>query len=563
MIWRERPIEQTEVSKLADELGVHLALSRMLLARGLKDANQARQFFTQSFSDLLDPMTLSNIVQCNERIERAILNKEKVLVHGDFDADGVTSCALLTLFLKHLGLEVYSFIPNRLEEGHGLSLNALTLAKKHGVSLVITCDCASSDVLAMERYNQEGVDLIVTDHHESDPNLNRPCILVNPRAYQDIGHDDLAGCGVVFLLMVALRSHLRERGFFKHHPEPNLKSFLDIVALGTIADMAPLMGQNRLLVQKGLGELSKSSRHGLRALFDVQNLMGEVSAQDVGFLLAPLINASCRLGHAQDALNLLLCQDPLLARNLALKLKSHNLERKKIFEKMVQKAHFLAQIDLQNKRSCIVVFDESFHIGINGLVAQHLSQTFNLPAFVFTKHQGQIKGSARSAKEANIHEALLMCKDSLLGFGGHVQAGGCTVKSEAFPQFKEQINQAFEMQKLSSDVVLWTDGELDLFDVSMPLLSVLDKCSPFGVKNPEPVFVSKAHVANAFEVGQNHLKLVLKDHQNNQFDGIAFKKFRSHRDVSKGQVLLAYTPEKNTYMSKSKIQLRIQDIKQL
>jgi single-stranded-DNA-specific exonuclease len=560
--WRIADADEERVAGLSRELSIHAVLARLLVLRGFGTVDAAERFLKKSMADLRGPFELAGMDRAADRVSRALLESEKILVHGDFDADGITATALLTVFLRGLGGDVEPFVPDRLVEGHGISSNAIQKAVSGNVRLVITCDCGISSGKEISELARHGIETIVTDHHSIPEEIPAGAILVNPKlGGEGDAQEDLSGVGVAFMLAVAVRSRLRDRGFFEGRAEPNLKEYLDIVALGTLADMAPVRGQNRILVAHGLDRLAVSSRPGLAAMRETSGLGDaiEIHADDVGFRLAPRINAAARLGHATEALELLVTDDPARAAALAGSMEEWNSERKALQERMVRIASVDAERQVREGRRSIVVSDPTFHVGVIGLVAQKLASLYLRPAFVFAV-QGEIsRGSGRSKGGIDLMAAMEMCGEFFIGFGGHREAGGGTVETQRLAEFGRRFELAVASQGADAVHEVLIDAELKLTQLNEEILCSLEQLRPYGVGNREPLMFSRARVSGrAREVGKGHLRAAFSDPSGGgAFSAVGFGLWKPAHAELKGLCEIAYTPEFNVWNGRKGIQLRL------
>jgi len=563
--WRLIETDDRAVRELASTLALPEPVVRVLFTRGFSKEDSIDRFLRKSMADLENPTVLSGMKEAVGRLVKAIRNHEKILVHGDFDADGITSTALLIAFLRDIGADVTPFIPNRLLEGHGISRRAMDLASSSGVRLLITCDCGSSNISEISELAKAGIDTIVTDHHEPPQELPPGLVIVNPKLSRGSGaQDDLSGVGVAFMLAVALRARLREEGYFVDRTEPNLKNYLDIVALGTLADMAPLCGQNRILVSHGLDQLRVSSRPGVEAMREKAGLSPSavIHADDVGFRLAPRINAAARLGHADQALELLLTDRFGRAEELAAQLEAWNTERKELETRMTRLATFDAERQITEGANVVIVSSEDFHPGVIGLVAQKLAQRFGIPAFVFSLQGDEAKGSARSRSGVDLVTALRGCASILVGFGGHREAAGCTLERKRLHEFSQQFRREVALQAVYAAQEILIDAELNLGQVNDRFLTDLNRLRPFGIGNPEPVFRTTAKVLGTpREMGKDHVRVTLHDGAGPTYSAIGFGMYRSIGSFLKGTVQVVYTPEENFWQGRREVRIKLRDVR--
>lgn len=560
--WSLHEADEQEVERISRETSLPYVIARVLYLRGIRSNELIQKFLKRSIHDLTHPLELSGMREASLRIALAIENKEGILIHGDFDADGITSTAILYLFLKSLDCQVHSYIPNRLYEGHGVSMKALSLAKEKDLKLMITCDCGSSNAKEIELFFQEGVETIVTDHHHVGDSSTTKAIIVNPRYAEDSGHEGLAGVGVAFMLMTCVRATLRDRGFFKTRTEPNLKEYLDIVALGTVADMAPLMGQNRILVSEGLQQLVASRRPGILAMKNRTGLKdSSVLTEDIGFKLAPRINAAARLGHAEDALALLVSTDPQKADRLANQLEAWNTERKALQEKMLHICLSQAEAQVKQGLSCIVISSAEFHSGISGLVAQKLAEIFYLPVFLFAVEGELSRASARSRSGVDLHHVLDECADLLLQYGGHEEAGGCSMLTKNLPDFRSRVETVVSQLNRRARS-LSVDAEISLDHVDELFLKKLHQLRPFGMGNPEPLFMARGEIAGAVKkVGDKHLKATVVARDGRPFGTIGFGLWNETTSMLANEVDMVFSLEENVWQGRRSIQLNLKAIR--
>jgi single-stranded-DNA-specific exonuclease len=566
MEWKLREVDSAKADALSQHFGFPRSISEILVGRNYDTPEKVKQFTTVSLESLGSPFVLHGMTQACERILQAMKSSQNIMIHGDFDADGITSSALLTIFLREIGVKVETFIPNRLVEGHGLSKRFMDLAVEKKINLVITCDCGSSnekEILELKKY---GIDTIVTDHHHIE-NPIPEAIVVNPKHdHTEEQPEELSGVGVVFMLLMALRKNLRDEGFFEGKTEPNLKKYLDIVALGTIADMAPLIGQNRILVLKGLEELQKTTRPGLLAMKEKSGIVATQSMNsfDVGFKLAPRINAAARLGFAMEAFEILVADHSLTASHLCLQMEEWNASRKKIQTTMVEQCQkeLARQID---ENEILVFASKDFHPGLIGLAAQKICSDTGKPAFVFRVEGDICKGSARCRAPIQLIEVMNSVKDLLIEYGGHSEAGGCKLLTKDLQEFVRRIQVTAKQQKGASAVPnAWVDAFIDADDLTLDLIPHLFKLGPFGIGNPEPLLMTHAWVAgNPSEVGQNHMRVTLKSAKGRNLSAIAFGKWNAWKADFKGPVAVYFNLQENVWNGKSSLSLHLQGFAQL
>jgi len=507
-------------ARLASVLGIPAPVGRVLWARGYREASQAERFLEPRFEHLPNPFELKGIEAAVSRLQRALAQGERVCVYGDYDVDGVTSTALLVSVLRKLGGNVEFYVPHRLVEGYGLNVRALEKLAARGTRLVVSADCGVTAVAEIDAAAKLGLDVVVIDHHTASQDLPRALAILNPHQPGcTFPGRELAAVGVAFHLLLALRKRLREAGWFATRPEPNLREVLDLVALGTIADVVPLTGPNRVLVHFGLKELARGARVGVLALKSVAQLAGEVTAGDVGFKLGPRINAAGRLDDASVGVRLLLSEDLREARALAEQLDRANAERQDLQVRIASEAIAHAEkLGPPEARRTLVVSSSGWHVGVVGIVAARLVERFHRPALVIAEEGGVAKGSGRSVEGFHLYDALARCAHHLTKFGGHKHAAGVTLDTGRISDFAEALEaegrEALDPAQLSARLRI--DAELHPSEVRMELASQLRRLAPFGAGNPEPVFFCRELAAHEVRLlpdkkgtGPGHLKLRL------------------------------------------------------
>lgn len=561
--WVSRLVLQNETLGLSKALGIHPITAQVLLNRGIQNPELAHSFLNPKFEEFPNPFLMKDMEKAVLCLEEAIRTKRKTVIYGDYDVDGTTGSSLLYLFLKELGAEVDVYIPHRVQEGYGLNLKALEYLKSQKYELVVTVDNGIASVVEAERAREIGLDLVIIDHHQVPPQVPFAKAILNPKQIGcEYPYKELAAVGVVFQFCLAFRNHLRQKSFFATRPEPNLKKYLDFVTLGTIADMVPLTGLNRILVKKGLEVLTNSQNIGVQALKEVSGLKGEISPGQVGFRLGPRINAAGRLDSAKLGFDLLTTVDVNQAKILARKLDEANRERQDLQEKIVKEATDRIEQGnyLQNKKS-ILIFDSSWHVGVIGIVASKLVERFHLPALVGTQEGDEVRCSGRSISGLNLYDALCESAPYLKKFGGHKQAAGLHFKIAQKDSFWEAFDLAVKKQLNSEEDFLPQirfDAELDPAEIKDSFIEELQQLEPFGQGNPEPVFWSNRYHLKAQKiVGEKHLKLVLEA-QNRSFDAIGFGMTELQVPVFSSLECL-FTCEFNEWQGNRKIQLRLLD----
>ncbi len=531
-------------------------LAQLLFNRGHATAAAARAFLRAEVNFDTNPLQLLDMKTAVARIRRAIQESELIAIYGDYDVDGVTATALLVQTLRSLGANVKGYIPNRFEEGYGLNPDAFDTLKAEGVSLVISVDCGIRSPAEALHAKTIGLDLIISDHHHPDADLPEALAVINPKRDGDPYPDkDLAGVGVAYKIAQALQ------------PDPSLlENLLDLVALGTVADLAPLTGENRMLVRKGLLKIRSTTRQGLYSLAQVANLsLPKTTAIDIGFLLGPRLNAAGRLDSALAAFDLLMTEDVLVAGQLAQKLDAQNRERQALTRKIQEQAEQLAAEDDPTAHLIFAVHPD-FNSGVVGLAASRLVETFYRPAAVGQIGEETTRCSCRSIPEFHITAALDECKDLLVRHGGHAAAAGFTVENDKMPALKERLKEIARRQLTHLDLrpALTADMEVPLVTMSDNLLKYLNALQPTGYGNPEAVFVSRnLTVKSARTVGADnkHLKMTLSEGES-VFDAIGFRLGSRQPELPVGaKVDVMYTLEKNEFNGQESLQLNLKDVK--
>ena len=564
--WQITPPDPALIEQLTRETGVSPLVATLLVARGVTETAAASRFLAPRLRELPDPLLLAGMEAAVERTLRAMRDDEPITVWGDYDVDGVTSVSQLTLFLRQLGVPVRFFIPDRLRDGYGLNAGRLAELAADGTRLVITVDCGISAVAEVAGAKELGVDVIVIDHHQLPEELPDAVAVINP-LQEDCAFpfSGMAACGLTFYFLIALRAALRKRGVFDHLREPVLESYLDLVSLGTIADVVPLVRENRTLVHRGLQELGRSTRPGIRALRDVAGLAGQpIDATAVGFGLAPRLNAAGRVGDACRAVELLTCSDDGRARALAAELERDNRDRRALQQKTMNEAIERVEADDgARERSAIVLADEGWHSGVVGIVASKVAQRYERPAVLIALNaEGIGRGSARSVEGLDLYAALGDCQDLLDAWGGHGAAGGVTLRAENVAPFRERLERAVR-DRLGADPEpppLALDAELPLASVDRALIAELDHLAPFGSANPAPRFASfGVEVVSQRIVGEHHLQLKLRQGKAER-DAIAFQ--MAHlRPKTGARIDVAYRPEIDRWRGRERLRLRVVDLR--
>ncbi len=561
--WISRAKSSPAAELISKELRVSSVMAQIMVNRGIENPELAQAFLNPQLSALPNPFLMKDMDKAVLCMEEALRNKRKTVIYGDYDVDGTTGSSLMYLFLRELGMEVDVYIPHRVQEGYGLNLKALEHLKSENYDLVVTVDNGISSVEEAQRAREIGLDLVIIDHHQVPPQIPFARAILNPKQIAcEYPFKELAAVGVVFQFCLAFRNHLRKQGFFATRPEPHLKKYLDLVVLGTIADMVPLKGLNRILVKEGLEVLSHSKNIGIQALKEVAGIEGDVSPGQVGFRLGPRINAVGRLDSAKLGFELLTTTQPAQAKALAQKLDVANRERQDLQASIFEEACVKLDQDhlLEGKKS-ILVFDSAWHVGVIGIVASKLVERYHLPALVGTQEGDSVRCSARSIPGLNIYDALTESSAFLKKFGGHKQAAGLHFELQHQEDFWKSFDQAVRKQLSSEEDFLPQmsfDAELKPSQIQDSLIEELQRLEPFGQGNAEPVFWSPQYRLKSQKiVGEKHLKLVLEA-ENRVFDAIGFR-MDALQVPNNANLECLFTCEMNEWMGRKKIQLRLLD----
>ncbi len=564
--WRLKPTDDATIKRFADDLKLSPLIARILTLRGFTDNDATRCYLSSSLrSDLPSPFAMAGMDAAVERIVAAVTNEEQIGIWGDYDVDGTTGTSVLVSFLREIGAKPFYHVPHRIEEGYGLNVEGLRGLKERGAGLVITVDCGISNAIEVAAANGFGLDLVVVDHHQP-PELLPPAVaVVNPHR-KDCNFPDKGMCaaGLAFYLVIGLRAKLRAAGWFKNGVAPDIRHFLDIVTLGTIADMVPLKGVNRTLIKRGLSELGTSTRPGVVALKRVAGIPdGEVTAGQVGFRLGPRINAAGRVDYGIKVVELLTTDSAETAQRIAQELEEHNLERRAI-EAQVQQ-HALAQAEAAvagGDCHSLVLAGEGWHPGVLGIVASRVVERFYRPTVVIGFNDGVGKGSARSIRGFHMVEGFHACAEHLEKFGGHEFAGGLSIRPDQLAGFTAAFERAAR-QKLAGEQLsplLEIDAQLDFSQLTLPLMRELEVMQPFGVGNPEPLFATYGAEVCERKVFSAGVRLRLRQ-GGKVLSGVIFG-VGDEYPGQPGELLdVAYRLTENQWNGNTSVELKIADVR--
>ena len=565
LLWQHLPCNDEQAAALSAALGVHPVIARLLCLRGLADPAAATRFLNPSMDHLHDPFKLADMTRAVERLERALAQRERIAIHGDYDVDGITSTVIVRRALEMLGGDVVHFIPERLRDGYGLQTSAIERLHAERVSLVVSVDCGIRSTEAALRARDLGLDLIVTDHHEPEATLPAAYAVINPKR-ADCSYPDkhLAGVGVALKLVQALCARAGKDKW--------LPAFVKIAAIGTLADVVPLVGENRVIARLGLASLSRGPHTtGLRALLDASGLTGKtIDSYHVAFMLAPRVNAAGRMSTPDIATRLLLATDDAMtedARALAQQLNDENLRRQQEEADLVAQAKKAIETDPAiGAHNVLVVGGDGWHRGVIGIAASKLVDTFHKPAIVLSADGGVAHGSCRSIPDFDMLAALDQCSDVFIKFGGHKQAAGLTMETARVPEFRARIN-AYADRVLEPDQLrprLRIDGPLTLKSITSELMRDLDSLGPFGMSNPRPVFHASAVevVDGPRTLKDRHLKMTFAQ-EGRRFRAIAWRAAERADFLARNRagINLAFSLDKNEYQGETYFELNVCDFK--
>jgi single-stranded-DNA-specific exonuclease len=533
--WRDRLDErgQARALNIAQRSGVPELLARVLAGRGV-EADEVAAYLDPTIKGLMpDPHTLTDMEAASARLAHAVIHGESVAIFGDYDVDGATSAALLARYLRHCGLDPIVHIPDRIFEGYGPNVDAIRDFAERGVKLLVTVDCGTTSHVTLVEARKLGLDVVILDHHQADEELPLAVAIVNPNRADDLsGLGHLAAVGIVFLTLVALTRTLRERDFWTVlRSEPDLLSLLHLVALGTVADVVPLIGLNRAFVAKGLIALRRRDQIGMTALMDASRLSGPPEPWHLGFLLGPRINAGGRIGRADLGVRLLLEEDPSEAARIAAELDRLNRERQQIELATVAQAEAeaMAALGLEEKGAVVVTAGQGWHPGVVGLVAARLKERYGRPAFAIALEPGGIgTGSGRSIAGVDLGQAVRRAvrEGLLLKGGGHAMAAGITLKKDMLAAFRAFLEDALaaSVEAARRESGLAIDGAVSAGGVNLALVELLARAGPYGAGNPEPTLALPAHtLAYADIVGESHIRARFKSGDGKIVNAIAFR----------------------------------------
>ena len=565
--WNYTPpaAEQENAAKdLGEKLGINPILASLLIRRGITTESAAKRFFRPQLADLINPFLMKDMDAAVDRLNDAMGHKERILVYGDYDVDGCTAVALVYKFLRQFYSNIDYYIPDRYDEGYGVSKKGIDFAKETGVKLIIILDCGIKAIEEITYAKEQGIDFIICDHHVPDEVMPPAVAILNPKRPDDsYPFKELCGCGVGFKFMQAFAKN-------NNIPFSRLVPLLDFCAVSIAADLVPVTDENRILAFHGLKQLNQNPNLGLKAIIDICGLNGrELSMSDIIFKIGPRINASGRMENGKKSVDLLVEREYAIALKEAKHIDEYNEQRKDVDRQMTEEANqIVARLESQKHHSSIVLYDEHWKKGVIGIVASRLTEIYFRPTVVLTRDDNLATGSARSVAGFDVYSAIKSCRDLLLNFGGHTYAAGLTMKWADIKEFSKRFQAYVEehIEPEQREAILDIDAVVDFKDITKKLHSDLKRFAPFGPGNPKPIFCT----LDVYDFGtskvvgreQEHIKLELVDSKsNNVMNGIAFGQSASARYIkSKRSFDIAYTIEDNVF-KRGAIQLQIEDIR--
>ncbi|MFW6018968.1 MAG: single-stranded-DNA-specific exonuclease RecJ [Bacteroidales bacterium] len=568
---------QEAIDRLKSELGVDDYIAGLLVQRRMDTYDKARRFFRPSLSDLHDPFLMKDMDKAIKRLDSALENNEKILVYGDYDVDGTTSVALIVSFLREYHRNIGFYIPDRYEEGYGISQKGIDYAYSNEFTLIIALDCGIKAIDKVNYAKQKQIDFIICDHHLPGDELPDAYAILDPKRPGDnYPFKELSGCGVGFKLIQAFAEH-------KDIPFSKLKQYLDLVVVSIASDIVPITEENRILAYFGLKRVNQTPRPGLEAILEFSNIKRredqqkgneyafnkELTISDLVFVVGPRINAAGRMKDAKQSVELLTCDDKHFAHRLAQEINVNNDHRKELDSSITGQANrLISEGELYDKRKSIVIYNENWHKGIIGIVASRLIEKFYKPTIVLTlSNNNLITGSARSIKNFDIYNAISSCSDLLVSFGGHKYAAGLSLKPENLDAFIERFEKYASENISAYQLVpeIEIDSELPLEAITPKFFRILKQFAPFGPGNMAPLFMTKNIVDNGYSkiVGKNHLKfkVIQPDNYDIQFSAIAFQQGHQFSNMNQMPFDICYHIEENIWNGNKTLQLNVKDIK--
>lgn len=560
--WTLKPANEKHIQQLCEDLRIHPSLCRLLAVRGITEYDSAKTFFRPQMDHLHDPFLMKGMKQAVERISEAVEWHERIMIYGDYDVDGTTSVAVVYSFLREqYNGELSFYIPHRYREGYGVSKQGIDYAHANGYTLLITLDCGIKSVELINYAQSLGIDVIVCDHHTPDSILPPAYAILNPKQTDcTYPYKELSGCGIGFKLISALAKHwkLAEEAVFE---------YLDLVATSIAADIVPMDGENRVLAYYGIKKVNENPSLSIQTLKELAGVNRTLSVSDLVFVIGPRVNAAGRMDDARKAVELFIEKDAEKIQEFAAQLQSDNTDRKEVDKNITEEA--LALIESDDKmihRKSTVLFKETWHKGVVGIVASRLIDHYYRPTIVLTQSNGKVSGSARSVSGFNIYEAIHECRDLLENYGGHFYAAGMTMHPDRVKEFSEKfeevVSKSIPPELLIPEIKI--DAEIKIADIRQSFYNIINQFEPFGPVNMRPVFITRNvydYRGNSRVVKEQHLKFVVHQHSGHVIDGIGF--FLGHKAeiVNRGAFDMVYTIDECEYNNMKKLQVKVIDIR--
>ncbi len=566
--WNFQTPTEEELHKravLAEQLSISPTIALLLVQRGITSTEEAKKFFKPNLHNLHDPFLMPDMAKAVKRLNKALGHKEKILIYGDYDVDGTTAVSLVYKYLKPFSSTLDFYIPDRYDEGYGISYKGIDYAYENGITLVITLDCGIKAIEKIEYAKGKGIDFIICDHHMPDDTLPAAVAVLDAKRTDSIyPYEHLSGCGVGFKFMQAFA---KDNGF----DTSKLEQLLELVAVSIASDIVPITGENRIMAHHGLKQLNSNPSLGLKGIIDICGLTGkEITISDIVFKIGPRINASGRMMNGKEAVELLLAKDSEVAREKSESINQYNDERRELDKKITDEANaIIDKFPNMEDRKAIVIYDPGWHKGVIGIVASRLTEKYYRPAVVLTKSSELITGSARSITGFDIYKAIESCRDLLENFGGHTYAAGLSLREENLEAFINRFMGLAGEEIITEQMIpqIDIDASLDFKEINARFVSDLKRMNPFGPDNQKPIFCTH-HVKDygtSKLVGKDseHIKLELIDsHSSSPMHGIAFGMHQYNDYIKEMKPFsICYTVEENTYNGNTTIQLLIKDIK--
>ena len=550
--WTYKPTDEAKVEKLYKSLKINKTLCKLLVQRGIETFDEAKTYFRPSLEQLHAPFLMKDMDKAVNRIITAIKNKQKILFYGDYDVDGTTSVALCMLFFKQFYENIDFYVPDRNKEGYGISIKGIDFATKNNFSLMVALDCGIKAIEKVNYANEKGLNIIICDHHTPADELPKACAILNPKQKECIyPYKELSGCGIGFKLCQAYA----QKHFIK---DELLYQFLDLVCISIASDIVPITDENRILAHFGLKQLNTKPSVGLKNMVELLDLKKDFTINDVVFKIGPRINAAGRMAHAKMAV------DVLMGKEIVKELQDNNQKRQALDRDITEEAIALLANENENRVSN-VVYQESWHKGVIGIVASRITETYYKPTVVLCHSNGRLTGSVRSVEGFNVYEPLEACSHLFTNFGGHAFAAGVTLEIENFETFKQQFDDEVRQRILPEQLIpkMEIDSTITLYEINKSFYNILKQFAPFGPYNMRPVFVAKnlTDTGQSKIVGENHLKTLLADKEGNTLNGIAFN-MADKLPLLKEKVDVCFALEENEWNGTTTLQMHIKDIRE-